>query len=395
MTTKPYVDITLFDTTLRDGAQSLPASHQFASGAKPRIAQTIAELGIGVLEAGFPATPSDGAEVQAVAQSVGTMLYEHTSWVGGVSRGKSSFIPVVAGFARATHDDIDKTWQAVQGALFPRINTFVSTSDFHRERKFPGTSRDQLLVIGEKAVKYAVHVSRRHKDATVEFSAEAASTTDPGYLREVLVAVVQAGASVVNVPDTVGERDPFWMKHFYSQVIEWVMRVNPGVTIAAHNHNDLGLAVANTHALVWAAAEWVSTHQKTVHIQLEATVCGLGERAGNADIFSIAGGLHKFAPSLPVSIRWHFNPERAVKAAHRVLAEAGFEIPRQSVIVGSDTNVHRSGIHSDGVIKGGHTMYTPFDPVFWGHKSQAVHEDGRYQGRAGRAIVSTAVGIKE
>jgi 2-isopropylmalate synthase len=384
----------LFDTTLRDGAQSLPARHQFSTGAKPRIARTIAGLGVGVLEAGFPATPSDGAEVQAVANSVGSALFERTNWVDGVDAGTQSFTPVVAGFARATHDDIDKTWQAVQGALFPRINTFVSTSDFHRERKFPGTSRDQLLAIGEQAVRYAKRVSWQHTSATVEFSAEAASTTDLGYLREVLVAMVRAGASVVNVPDTVGERDPFWMKFYYAQVIDWVTQENPIVTIAAHNHNDLGLAVANTHALVWVAAEWVAAHQQTLHIQLETTVCGLGERAGNADVFSVAGGLHKFVQSLPASVRWQFNPSRAVQVAHDVLSEARLVVPRQSVIVGKDTNVHRSGIHSDGVIKGGHSMYTPFDPMFWGHQSQAIHEDGRYQGRAGKAALRGKIGMK-
>lgn len=394
MTTKPYVDITLFDTTLRDGAQSLPARNQFSTGAKPRIARSIAGLGIGVLEAGFPATPSDGAEVQAVANSVGNTLFERTNWVDGVDAGTQSFTPVIAGFARATHDDIDKTWQAVQGALFPRINTFVSTSDFHRERKFPGTSRDQLLAIGEQAVRYAKRVSWQHTGATVEFSAEAASTTDLGYLREVLVAMVRAGANVVNVPDTVGERDPFWMKFYYAQVIDWVTQENPSVTIAAHNHNDLGLAVANTHALVWAAAEWVAAHQQTLHIQLETTVCGLGERAGNADVFSVAGGLHKFIQSLPASARWQFNPSRAVQVAHDVLSEARLLVPRQSVIVGEDTNVHRSGIHSDGVIKGGHSMYTPFDPMFWGHQSQAIHEDGRYQGRAGKAALRGKIGMK-
>ncbi len=388
---KAFVDIVILDTTLRDGAQSLPSSHQFAPGSKVAIAKRIASLGVGAIEAGFPATPSDGEEVMAVAKGVGRANVEVATWQSGKLGRVECVPPVIVGFARATKGDIDATWAAIRYAKRPRINTFISTSDFHRTHKFPGVSRAELLAMGVAAVAYARKVSASHEGSSVQFSAEAASTTNPQYLKQVILAMVAAGASVVNVPDTVGERDPAWMERYYSRVIGWVMEVDPTITIAAHNHNDLGLAAANTLALVRAAARWVRKHNQTIKVQLETTICGLGERAGNADVFAVMGGLFKFGESLPSTVRWQFNPEQAVGVADYVLAQAGFKVPRQSVIVGCDTNVHRSGIHSDGVLKGGHSMYTPFDPTFWGHSARAVHEDGRYQGRAGRA----ALGVKE
>jgi 2-isopropylmalate synthase len=380
----PKVTVHFFDTTLRDGAQSLPASHQFPSGSKTNIADTIARLGVGAIEAGFPATPADAAEVKAVAQSVGRAKFTTINWATNMSGSEVQFTPVIAGLSRAVSADIEATWQAVRAAKYPRIHTFVSTSDFHRQNKFPGVSRDELVAIATDAVSYAKQVSAAHPGASIEFSAEAASTTEPEYLKRVIEAAVRAGSDIINVPDTVGERDPIWMLDFYGDVISWVTSADDQVTISAHNHNDLGNAAANSFMLVRAASEYVKRSGKDISVQVEATVCGLGERAGNADVFTVASNLFKFAGDLDVEIEWQFSPESSVATAKSVMGAAGLAVDRQAPIVGRDTNVHRSGIHSDGVIKGGHSMYTPFDPMFWGHQEQAVHEDGKYQGKAGR-----------
>ncbi len=380
----PKVRVHFFDTTLRDGAQSLPASHQFPNGSKTKIADAIARLGIGVIEAGFPATPEDAAEVMAVAKSVGQASFKTSTWSTAGTSCETQFTPVIAGLSRAVHSDIDATWQAVSAAKYPRIHTFVSTSDFHRQNKFPGVSRDELVVIATDAVSYAKQVSAAHPGASIEFSAEAASTTEPTYLKQVIEAAIRAGADIINVPDTVGERDPIWMLDFYRDVISWVTSADDQATISAHNHNDLGNAATNSFMLVRAASEYVKRSGKDITVQVEATVCGLGERAGNADVFTVASNLFKFASDLDAEIEWQFSPETSVTTAKSVMGAAGLAVDRQAPVVGRDTNVHRSGIHSDGVIKGGHSMYTPFDPTFWGHQEQAVHEDGKYQGKAGR-----------
>ena len=380
----PQVTITIFDTTLRDGAQSLPMVNQFKPNSKPRIADMIASLGVGVIEAGFPATPTDSAEVAQVAKTVGNKAYHADQWSPQGMESSSEFTPVIAGLARAKTSDIDATWEAIKQARYPRIHTFVSTSDYHRTNKFPGVSRDELVQIAQEAVTHARQLADTKPGASVEFSAEAASTTDMAYLHQVIRVAIAAGADVINVPDTVGERDPIWMLDFYRSVIEWVVAQNPNVVISAHNHNDLGNAAANSFMLVRAASELAAKTKQDVAVQIEATIGGLGERAGNADVFTVMGNIQKFASDLPCSISWQFNPGKSVEVAQSIMAEANLVVDRQAPIVGKDTNVHRSGIHSDGVIKGGHSMYTPFDPTFWGHQHQAIHEDGKYEGKAGR-----------
>lgn len=383
----PEVNVTIFDTTPRDGAQSLPEANQFPDGSKVRVAEHIASFGAGVIEAGFPRTPSDGEEVRAVAESVGRTPIVVDRWQNGNATGFVERSPVIAGLSRVTHEDIDATWDAVQAANRPRIHTFVSTSDEHREAKFPGVSRDELVIMGRTAVAYAKEISADNRQASVEFSAEAASTTDMRYLETVVKSAIEAGADVINLPDTVGERDPMWMYNFYRSAVKWVMDGNPNVTISAHNHNDLGNAVANSLMLVRAAADHAEQTGQTVNVQMETTICGLGERAGNADVFPTVAGLFKFAGDFAVPVNWEANPGRAASVAREVMRIAGLQVDRQNPIVGHDINVHRSGIHSDGVIKGGHRIYTPHDPRFWGHDSDAVYEDGKYQGRAGRAAI--------
>ena len=379
------VNVAVLDTTMRDGAQSLPGKNQFPDHSKVAIADNIARLGVGIIEAGFPKTEGDAEEVQQVAETVGTTCYKVAQWEDSEAARKVKRPPVITGLCRATQKDIDVTWEAVSHADRPRIHTFVSTDERHMKAKFPDMSPKQVRRLGRDAVQYAREITNGHADATVEFSAEAASTTDWRYLERVIKDAIYAGADVINLPDTVGQRSPSQMKTFYMEAIEWIMSQNSDVIISAHNHNDIDMATANTLSLIEAAAEQADIFGAPVNIQLETTICGLGERAGNADVFPVEASLFKFAEEMPAKVRWEFNPKKSVRIARNVMAYAGFEIPRQSPIVGPDTNVHRSGIHSDGIIKGGYKIYTPHDPTFWGHPFSARHEDGKYQGAKGRA----------
>jgi 2-isopropylmalate synthase len=384
------VKIDIFDTTQRDGAQSLPEHHQFADDSKPYISDRIATLGADVIEAGFPATAGDGEEVTRVAQSVGQRSYEVQTWRNGEVVGQSLATPVITGLSRATSGDIEATWQSVCQANRARIHTFIPTDSEHMQERFPDKTSKEIMRMGQEAIKFAKTLTEGHPDVTIEFSAEAASTTDLRFLETVVKTMLYEGADIINVPDTVGQRDPVWMYRFYRQAIKWVHSVNPDAITSGHNHNDLGQAVSNTNMLLHAAVDHAKDTNSSVAIQLETTITGIGERAGNADVFPVVAGLFRFTPDIDIPIRWRFNPGQSVDTAKSVMAEAGLEVPRQSPIVGSDINRHRSGGHSDGIIKGGHRLYTPFDPTFWGHESEAIHEDGKYQGSRGRsAIVAT------
>ncbi|MFO0971698.1 MAG: hypothetical protein U0520_05135 [Candidatus Saccharimonadales bacterium] len=381
------VEVDVFDTTLRDGAQSLPAANQFQEGKKQHIARMLADLGVDVIEAGFPATPGDADEVRAVAETVGNTERAVAEWQNGEYIATVQQTPVIAGLSRTTKDDIEATWEAIRRARRPRIHTFISTDPSHMAAKFPGRSPEHVLKMGQDAIKHAKELSFANTLASVEFSAEAASTTDEEYLERVVKMAVDEGADVINVPDTVGHRDPFWMMDFYTKVIGWAYECNEEVVISAHNHNDLGMATANSLAIVRAAVSHARQTDIPTKVQIEGTVCGLGERAGNADLFVAYAGLYKFTEGNPeVPVLWRINRSQAVATAQGVMREAGMLVHRQSPVVGSDTNVHRSGIHSDGIIKGGFGLYTPYDPTEWGHPQTDIHEDGKYQGRRGRAV---------
>jgi 2-isopropylmalate synthase len=310
----PVVNIEIFDTTMRDGAQSLPDEHQFMSGMKAQIATDIARLGVSVIEAGFPATPTDAAEVKAVAETVGKCAFETMVWNSDQSV-LSRRTPVIAGLSRANRDDIDTTWEAVSPAHRARIHTFISTDSAHMRAKFPGMTPEEVMIAGIEAVVYARELTNEHSGADVEFSAEAASTTEMEFLERVIKGAIQAGANVINIPDTVGQRDPFWMRNFYDRVIDWVMNEDPSVAISAHNHNDIDQATANTLALVFAAADQANRRGCRIAIQLETAICGIGERAGNADVFPVVAGLHKFASQMPAEVAWRFNPKNSVSVA--------------------------------------------------------------------------------
>ncbi|NPV30365.1 MAG: 2-isopropylmalate synthase [Firmicutes bacterium] len=302
--------IYIFDTTLRDGEQSPGVSLNLHE--KLEIARQLAKLNVDVIEAGFPiASPGDFAAVQAVAREV---------------QG-----PVIAGLARANRTDIDRAWEALKEAERPRIHTFIATSDIHLQYKLQ-KSREEVLNLAVAAVKHAKGYTE-----DVEFSAEDAFRSDLSFLCEVIQAVIEAGATVVNIPDTVGYATPYEFGDFIAQIRARV----PGtdrVILSVHCHNDLGLAVANSLAAIRNGAQ-----------QVECAVNGLGERAGNAALEEIVMALYtrRAYYQKETNIRY----DEIYRTSRLVSTLTGMPVQPNKAVVGKNAFLHASGIHQDGVLQ--------------------------------------------
>ncbi|HEX8499989.1 MAG TPA: 2-isopropylmalate synthase [Pyrinomonadaceae bacterium] len=301
--------IKIFDTTLRDGEQSPGCSMNLAE--KIRLARALEALGVDVIEAGFPiASDGDFAAVRAVAAE----CREAT----------------VAALCRTTEQDILRAWEAVGGAVRPRLHTFVATSDIHLEHKLK-KSRAEVLRMTRDAVRLA-----RSLTDDVEFSAEDATRSDLGYLCEVFAAAVEEGARTLNVPDTVGYTTPTEFREIVSAVRERVVGGRE-VTISVHCHNDLGLAVANSLAALDAGAR-----------QIECTVNGIGERAGNAALEEVVMALRVRSDRLPYSTGVRTE---ALYPTSQLLSEViGFGVQPNKAVVGRNAFAHEAGIHQHGVL---------------------------------------------
>ncbi|MCP5143848.1 MAG: 2-isopropylmalate synthase [Gammaproteobacteria bacterium] len=300
----------IFDTTLRDGEQSPGASMTLEE--KVRIAKALERLKVDVIEAGFPiASPGDFAAVKAVSEAVTDST--------------------VCGLARATNVDIERAGEAVRGANRSRIHTFIATSRIHMEKKLR-MSPEEVLAQAVKAVKLA----RQFTD-DVEFSAEDACRSDIDFLCRITEAVIEAGAGTVNLPDTVGYIVPNQIADIVSQIRHRVPNVDRAV-LSAHCHNDLGLAVANSLAAVMAGAR-----------QVECTINGLGERAGNAALEEIVMAVRTrhdvFDCDTGIETTEILNCSRLVSTI------TGFPVQPNKAIVGANAFAHESGIHQDGVLK--------------------------------------------
>ncbi|MCP4594191.1 MAG: 2-isopropylmalate synthase [bacterium] len=305
--------VRIFDTTLRDGEQSPGAT--LDGQEKLEIARQLARLGVDVIEAGFPAaSPGDLEAVQCVAGEVGTS--------GG---------PIIAGLARATEGDIAAVWTAVQPAAKPRIHTFIATSDIHLQHKLRMT-REQVLQRTSAMVTYA-----RSLCADVEFSAEDGSRTDPGYLYEVLAAAIEAGATTLNIPDTVGYAVP----GEYAALIGGIMESVPGIdrcVVSVHCHDDLGMATSNTLAALQAGAR-----------QAEVTINGIGERAGNASLEEVVMAL-RTRPAV-YGLRSGIDTTQLTRSSHLVAVRTGLSVAANKAVIGANAFAHEAGIHQDGVLK--------------------------------------------
>ncbi len=313
--------VTVFDTTLRDGEQCPGASMNTAE--KLEVARALAALAVDVMEAGFPiASPDDFEAVRTIAREV---------------KG-----PVICGLARCREADIDRAAEALKGAERPRIHVFLATSKIHRERKFEMV-REEILRLAVEGVKRA----RKYVE-DVEFSPEDASRTEREFLAQVVEAAIDAGATTVNIPDTVGYAAPPHFREVIEHLFEDVPNIGEAV-ISVHCHNDLGLAVANSLVAVEAGAR-----------QVECTINGLGERAGNCSLeeFVMALAVRQDRYGLSTGI----HTRRLYPTSRLVSSVTGMVVQRNKAIVGENAFAHEAGIHQHGVLKDRRT-YEIIDPA--------------------------------
>ena len=330
--------IRIFDTTLRDGEQSPGASMNVEE--KIIIAKQLARLGVDIIEAGFAmSSPGDFDAVRRISHEV---------------EG-----PIVCSLARAKLEDIDRAWEALKGAPKPRIHTFISTSDIHLKYQFKMTR--------EEAMKRAVEMVKRARGYVddVEFSPMDASRSDVKYLYEVLEAVIGAGAGTINIPDTVGYAIPSEFGGLIKSIKENVPNINKAV-ISVHCHNDLGLAVANSLAAVMNGAR-----------QVECTINGIGERAGNASLEEITMILRTRKDAL--NIDTHIISEQIYPTSRLVSSITGMMVQPNKAIVGDNAFAHESGIHQDGLLKE-KTTYEIIRPESIG-LAQSTLVMGKHSGR--------------
>ena len=302
--------IRIFDTTLRDGEQSPGCSMDLNE--KVRLARKLQALGVDIIEAGFPiASDGDFAAVQAVAAECREVT--------------------VAALCRTAEQDVRRAAEALRGAARPRIHTFVATSDIHLEYKLKKTRAEVI-----EMTRQAIRLARSFADE-VEFSAEDATRSDVDYLCEVFAVAVDAGATILNVPDTVGYTLPNEFSQLVSAVRERVVRDRLDLTISVHCHNDLGLAVANSLAAIDAGAR-----------QIECTINGIGERAGNASLEEVVMAMNVRADRLP----WEtgINTREIYSTSQLLSRIIGFGVQPNKAIVGRNAFAHEAGIHQHGVI---------------------------------------------
>ncbi|HEY9746127.1 MAG TPA: 2-isopropylmalate synthase [Oculatellaceae cyanobacterium] len=308
----PENKVFIFDTTLRDGEQCPGAA--MTQSEKLRIAHKLAELNVDVLEAGFPfSSPGDFESVRQIAAEI---------------KG-----PSICALSRATPQDIEAAWDAVKVAEKPRIHTFIGTSDIHIEAKFKKT-REEILNIARDMVAFA-----KSKCADVEFSAEDAGRSDPFFLYRVIEAVIDAGATTVNIPDTVGYTIP----EEFGRLIKGIMQNVPNIDkaiISVHCHNDLGMATANSLAGVLNGAR-----------QVECTINGIGERAGNAAMEEVVMAL-RVRPDYFQGAYTDINTVHFSELSQLVSEVTNMPVQYNKAIVGRNAFAHESGIHQDGFLKG-------------------------------------------
>mmetsp|Transcript_32579 Transcript_32579/g.60053 ORF Transcript_32579/g.60053 Transcript_32579/m.60053 type:complete len:657 (-) Transcript_32579:79-2049(-) len=319
--------VRIFDTTLRDGEQSPGAT--LTSNEKLEIARNLALLGVDIIEAGFPiASPDDFAGVKQIADKVGQEVFD------------DGYVPVIAGLSRANPKDIERAWDAVKGALRPRVHTFIATSDIHMKSKLNKTP-DEVVEIAVNAVTFAKSLGCDD----IEFSPEDAGRSDPEFLYRILGEVIVAGATTLNIPDTTGWNMP-WE---FGELIKKLRENVPGaenVVFSTHCQNDLGLATANSLAGALNGAR-----------QLECTINGIGERAGNASLeeivmsLALKGGTHFSGGPGSGKLHTAVNPVYITPTSKMVSEYTGMKCQPHKAIVGANAFQHESGIHQDGMIK--------------------------------------------
>ncbi len=313
--------VKIFDTTLRDGEQAPGCSMTLRE--KLRIAKSLADLKVDIIEAGFPAaSPGDFDAVKAIADE---------------NRG-----PVICGLARCNPEDIQKVHAAVKGADNHRIHVFVATSAIHRKYKLK-MAKDEII----KSAVGAISLAKELCD-DVEFSPEDASRTELGFLAEVVTAAIEAGATTINIPDTVGYTVPSEFDALFRYLTANVANIND-ITLSVHCHDDLGMAVANSLTAVAAGAR-----------QIECTINGIGERAGNCSLEEVIMAIHTRAEYF--NLETGIETTRLFPTARLVAGIIGMPIPRNKAIVGENAFAHEAGIHQHGMLQH-HSTYEIMRPV--------------------------------
>ncbi|MGK0483912.1 MAG: 2-isopropylmalate synthase [Planctomycetota bacterium] len=329
----------IFDTTLRDGEQA--PGFTMRMGEKLQLARALASMGVDVIEAGFPAaSPDDFRAVQTIARSI---------------QG-----PIIAGLARCTDTDIDAAWDALKDAQRPRLHVFLATSAIHREHKLK-LAKDEII----KRTRAGVERARSHC-ADVEFSPEDASRTEREFLGEVIAEAIRAGATTINVPDTVGYTTP----QEFEDLFRWISAEVPGaneITLSSHCHDDLGLAVANSLAAVRGGAR-----------QVECTLNGIGERAGNAALEEIVMAINVRPEEYGVTTA--IDTKKLVAASRLLSRITGIAVPPNKAIVGKNAFAHEAGIHQHGMLEHASTyeIMTPESVGFDGERFVLGKHSGRH-----------------
>jgi 2-isopropylmalate synthase len=330
--------VLVFDTTLRDGEQAPGASMNLVQ--KLQVARTLSQLGVDVLEAGFPvASPGDFDAVQAIARQVDG--------------------PVICALARASRTDIDAAVKALAAAPRKRVHVFLATSPIHREHKLK-MSREEVVRLSSTSIAYA-----RERCQDVEFSPEDAARTEPDFLAEVVERAIESGAGTINIPDTVGYAVPAQ----FAELIGFLRKKVRGierVVLSVHCHDDLGLAVANSLAALQAGAR-----------QVECTVNGIGERAGNCSLEEVVMAIRTRSDYLGLSTGIH--TESLCGASRVVAAATGFSVARNKAVVGQNAFAHEAGIHQHGMMQHAQT-YEVMRPEDVGFKSTSLVL-GKHSGR--------------
>jgi 2-isopropylmalate synthase len=335
--------IIIFDTTLRDGEQSPGFSMNL--GEKLRMAEALTELGIDVMEAGFAiASPGDFESVKAIAESI----------------GQREDTPVIASLARAGQMDVLRAAEALKSAKRKRIHIVIATSNLHMKHKLRLTPEEVI-----EATVSSVTLARQHAD-DVEWSAEDATRSDPDFLCRVVEAAIRAGATTINLPDTVGYALPEDISKMFADIRARVPGIEK-IILSTHNHNDLGLAVANTLAAINAGVR-----------QVESTINGIGERAGNASLEEIVMAIRTRQDAIPRHN--HIKTQGLLRISKLLSTITGFDVQPNKAIVGRNAFAHEAGIHQDGVLKMAATyeIMTP-ESVGWAKNSLVL---GKHSGRA-------------
>ena len=313
--------VKIFDTTLRDGEQSPGAT--MTSVEKLEVARALARLGVDIIEAGFPAaSPDDLEAVRRIAAEVGNPP-------AGEEQAR---VPVIAGLARANKNDIDKAWEAVREAAHPRIHTFLATSEIHMKHKLK-MDPEEVVERVRAMVSYA-----RSLCADVEFSPEDAGRSDPQFLYLVLGEAIKAGATTLNIPDTVGYTTPDEFGALIAGIIANTPGMHDGITVSVHTHDDLGLATANALAGIRAGAR-----------QAEVTVNGIGERAGNTSLEEVVMALKTRYPVF--GLETGIDTTQISRISKLVSNYTSIPVQPNKAIVGANAFAHEAGIHQDGMLK--------------------------------------------